>query len=253
MKALLSTLALACSFAAYAQTPLTVAHEAILREDYAQALRIYTEEAERGDARAKHNLAQLYLEGMGVDKDRARAISLLEQAAQELPASQYQLGTLLLYGENGLTNHEAAAMQAHNTPPQAERERGIALIRAAAERGEAAAEGEMARIYQGGMGVEADGEQVVHWLQKGVARGSADAMYELGMLYLYGMQKLPMDCNKAIHWLQEAGKAGDWAGYGEISRRFADGHCLPQNAQEARIWEMIATYFLRRQSDGQTP
>lgn len=248
MKRISLMLALALPLSTWAQTPLESARDAVEAGDYEEAVRIYSELADNGDNKARYNLALMYTSGTGVAKDRAKGMALLEEAAKELPAAQYMLGSALLFGEDGMTLYEAPSMQSHNTPSQADRDRGMALIRQAAEQELPLAEDFLAQAYQGNYGVPADGKEALFWLEKGVARGSSEAMYELGSFYLAGMPGIPSDCRKALHWFGETGKAGDWTGYAQISRMYAEGVCVPHDAGKAQLWQAISGYFMTRQS-----
>ena len=53
-----------------------------MREDYFTAARLLQSLAEAGDTWAMRDLGDLYLEGLGVDEDRATGKRWLEKAAQ---------------------------------------------------------------------------------------------------------------------------------------------------------------------------
>lgn len=224
-------------------TPLQSAKDAAKRGDYPEALRILTPLAEQGDAKAQYNLALFYQHGAGVEKSHAKALEWLEKAAaQHLPDAQLALGEALLYGENGMTTYDAPAMQEQSTPPQAQRERGIALITQAAEQNLPHAQERLGQLWLNGWRVSeprGDVKQAAHWLAKAAANGNADAQYSLALLYRDG-EGVTRDCDQALQWFEKAGDQGDWAAYGEISRMYARGICVAPNAEEAAKWEAKA-------------
>lgn len=237
----LTALALALVVAsAFAQTPLEKAKDAAMRGNHAEALAILTPLAEQGNAKAQYNLALFYEEGAGVEKSRSEALALLEKAAaQQLPEAQLELGIMLLYGEHGMTTYDAPAMQHQSTPDQAQRERGIAFITAAAEQGLPQAQERLGHIWLEGWRVTEprdDAKQAAHWLGKAAEQNIGDAQYSLGLLYLNG-HGVAQDCGKALHWLEKAGENNDWAAYAEISRLYAKGRCVAKDAQKAAQYE----------------
>lgn len=50
---------------------------AIQKKDYATALKIFTEEAKKNDARAQMFLASMYIEGLAIKKDTSEALRLM--------------------------------------------------------------------------------------------------------------------------------------------------------------------------------
>lgn len=115
-------------------TPLEIAKDAAFRGDYAQALAVYQPLAEQGDAKAQFNLALMYREGAGVEKNRDQAMLWLDKAAtQGLAEAQFILGEMMIYGKDGFTRYEVASKLSHRS--SATVERGIALIMQADEQG----------------------------------------------------------------------------------------------------------------------
>lgn len=68
--------------------------------DYLNAFNWYTKAAAKGDSIAKFNLAIMYLNGFGVEKNEKMAVSLYRELANEGdPESQLQLGIRYLEGK----------------------------------------------------------------------------------------------------------------------------------------------------------
>lgn len=238
----------------FAQPPLQAAKDAAKHGDYPEALRILTPLAEQGNAKAQYNLALFYHNGAGVEKSHDKALQWLEKAAaQHLPEAQLALGEALLYGEDGMTTYDAPAMQDQSTPPQAQRERGIALITQAAEQGLSQAQESLGRHWLNGWRISeprGDVQKAAYWLEKAAAQNNANAQYSLALLYRDG-NGVTKDCDQALQLFEKAGDQGDWAAYGEISRMYARGHCVAPNAEEAAKWEAKALTTLENRQKSQ--
>lgn len=187
-------------------------------KNYQQALPSCIETAERGDAKAQHHLAsilqvndepeqafhwasrsaaqlhapgqlllaQLYQQGQGAPVDTAKALTLIEQAAQSgLAAAQYEAGMAYLDG-NG-----AAA-----DPFKAQR-----WLELAAGQDHLPAQLQLADLHFNDPGAEQASAR--QWLRRAASQGSATAQYRLGASYMDGIGGAP-DYTEAYIWLSQA-------------------------------------------------
>ncbi len=70
------------------------------RGDYATAFRLMKPLAEKGDARAQHNLGVMYDYGRGFPQDTTKALKWYRRAAdQGIPDAQHNLGLMYYYGQ----------------------------------------------------------------------------------------------------------------------------------------------------------
>ena len=70
------------------------------RGDYATAFRLMKPLAEKGDAKAQHNLGVMYDYGRGVPQDTTKALKWYRRAAdQGIPDAQHNLGLMYYYGQ----------------------------------------------------------------------------------------------------------------------------------------------------------
>ena len=74
--------------------------------------------------------------------------------------------------------------------------------RKVAEQGHAAAQCQMGLFYMNGHGVDRDEDKAVEWLKKASAQNHAQAQYNLGIYYAKFSDKEA--CRQAIKWLNEA-------------------------------------------------
>ncbi|MBF0461952.1 MAG: sel1 repeat family protein [Magnetococcales bacterium] len=85
---------------------------------------------------------------------------------------------------------------------------GIDSTRAAAERGDPAAQMAMGAFCRHGMGVPQSDTEAARWYLLAANQGDAGAQTTVGMLYLSG-QGVPQDDVQAKAWLRKAAKQGD--------------------------------------------
>ena len=85
--------------------------DAYNRGDYATALRLARQLADRGDAAAQYNLGVMYAKGHGVSQNYGEALKWFHLAAdQEYASAQYYLG--IMYGNGqGVPQNDAEALK----------------------------------------------------------------------------------------------------------------------------------------------
>jgi len=146
--------------------------------DYAQALIWERRAAEKGDPRAQRDLAFMYERGFGVAADPAKAAEWNQKAATQGNA-EAQLHLAKALDEGSGVNKDAQEARKWYSK--------------AARQEQPAAQLELARqsADQGNCPV------AVHWYEEAAGHGQAQAMYELGRLYL---SKCGPDKDKAFTW-----------------------------------------------------
>ncbi len=154
--------------------------------DYAKALIWERKAAEQGDPRAQRDLAFMYERGFGVAADPAQAAEWNRKAAaQGNVEAQIHLAKALDEGtgvsKDAAEAHKWYAKAAHQEHPAAQLE----LARESAGQGKCPA--------------------AVHWYEEAAAHGQAQAMHELGMLYL---RKCGPDMERAFTWFTIGAKFG---------------------------------------------
>lgn len=86
--------------------------------------------------------------------------------------------------------------------------RAMADFRKAAAAGSANAMFNIGVLYADGQGVPQDYAKAMEWYRKGAAAGSRLAMFGIGYLYDQG-QGVPQDYAKALRWMRKAEASGD--------------------------------------------
>lgn len=108
---------------------------------------------------------------------------------------------------------------------------------ALAERGDAAAQLALGRMYMMGTGVKQDRGQSAKWFKASAEQGNADAQFFLGSMYL-----LPQtDVAEGLKWLRlSAGKGNQDAQY-LLGKAYTQGaQNLPRDAVQGAMWLRLA-------------
>jgi TPR repeat protein len=119
------------------------------RGDYATAFRLMKPLAEKGDAKAQHNLGVMYDYGRGVPQDYTKAWKWYQMAAEHgIPEAQHNLGLMYYQGQGVPQNYSEAAK----------------WYRRAAEQGMADSQVNLGIMYYHGQGVSQDYVLAHMWL-----------------------------------------------------------------------------------------
>ncbi len=163
------------------------------RKEYAEAVKWYHKAAEQGDARAQYNLAYMYGNGKGVQKDDYEAVKWLRKAAEQGDVSaQNNLGVMCEKGRGVQKDFFEA----------------VKWLRKAAEQGNANAQKNLGIMYEKGRGVQKDNYEAVKWYHKSAEQGDARAQYNLA--YMYGNGKgVQQDDYEAVKWYHKAAEYGN--------------------------------------------
>ncbi|HVO89685.1 MAG TPA: tetratricopeptide repeat protein [Casimicrobiaceae bacterium] len=169
LRILLMISAMLCSNVALAG--LKEGYEALIRKDYARAIKEYRPLAERGDPEAQYRIGRLYEFGNGYPKDQAQGVAWIRKAAaQDHADAQQELGVIYATGD-GVQQDDVQA---------------VAWFRKAALQGDATAQYNLGLMYAKGAGVAKDYAQAIDWWRKSAMQGNPDAQFKLGVVYQNG-------------------------------------------------------------------
>lgn len=157
--------------------PMADALSAIRSKQFAKALQLLEPLAKQGNHDAQYNLGELYLRGIGVDKDAKKAFELFTGAADQNDArAQLELSTLYTMGWGTAPDEEKARI----------------LIRKSAEQRYPPGEYQMSKI-----------ERAFHWTRRACEDGYKPGCYMLAMMYQNGWDTSP-DPLEATHWYYQS-------------------------------------------------
>ncbi len=101
-------------------------------------------------------------------------------------------------------------------------------FRAAAEKGNAECQYNLALMYEQGMGIAKDEKEAVVWYKKSAEQGNSNAQFNLGVLYENG-RGTKVDFAQANQWYRKAAVQGDALAIGNLGMLYVRGDGVPVN------------------------
>ncbi|HIG40539.1 MAG: tetratricopeptide repeat protein [bacterium] len=178
------------------ENKLALNHMGLLSEqvdqDYRQAAEYYQQGVALDYAASQVNLANLYVQGLGIDQNYVRAFSLYEAAAEKRYSLAYlPLGNLYFNGQGTQTNLRVA----------------MELYTQAADAGVVAAHYPLGIASETGKGSNLDLTAARNHYRKAAEGGHAEAQNALGYLYRQGIG-VPRNMSEAALWYEKAADQG---------------------------------------------
>jgi hypothetical protein len=187
-----------------------------------QAAIYYQKASEQNLAVAETNLALMYQNGIGVDKDYRKAYELHLKAAQDGDPNGYaNIGNMYLSGL--FVNKDI--------------DKALEYFNKAADLGNYSGLTNLAIMYQTGNGVPLDGNKAVSYYER--ARkidhtGAAD--YNLGVLYYSGCGSVRQDYSKAFEHFENSAKKGYAPAKYNMGIMYLKGQYVRQSESSAIIY-----------------
>lgn len=158
----------------------------------AEALKWYRRGADLDDVSSQTHLAEMYLEGWGVERDLAEALRwFMPSAKRGYALSEYKVG--LVYQRGGA--------KVRRDLPQA-----IQWFNKAAAHGFARAQNDLGVLYERGEGVGRDYREAARWYRLAAEQGWALAQINLALLYEAG-KGVERNREEAFYWFRLATEA----------------------------------------------
>jgi len=171
----------------------SAAKEAYESGDYTGAREMFAAEADKGDPEAIHFLANLYYRGHGVEKDNAKALALLEEAASiDYVLSLATLGAMYLNGDLVSQDYQ----------------KSFSYFLRAAELGHLESIYKASQFYLNGAGVEQNDDKAAYWFKEAAIQGHLQAQHAYALLLAQG-KGVPLDYVQAYAWINMPAEAGD--------------------------------------------
>jgi uncharacterized protein len=190
-----------------------------VKQDYAQALRLYMQAAKMGDPEAQYIAGGMYFKGQGTTTDFQHAFMLLYEAAKNgksTSESQNLLAKAFLIGSAVPKNYPEA----------------VKWYTLAARKGDKDAQNELGFLYFVGKGVEQDFPKAFNLFLQAAQNGLAIAQYNLGIMLYTGNGVPQTDLPQAYAWLNLAAAGGIAAA--DSARQFLETALTPQQLAEAQ-------------------
>jgi len=111
----------------------------------------------------------------------------------------------------------------------------ISDLKRKAKQGSADAQYNLGVLYANGHGVPQGYGTARQWYEKAAAQGHASAQYNLGVLYEKG-QGVPQDYGTARRWWEQAAAKGDAMAQTNLGALYTNGQGVPRDYGTARRW-----------------
>ncbi len=231
------------------------------QQNYTEAVKLFRQAAEQGNAEAQYKLGMCYFMAFGVENDIYEAVKWYKKAAEQ-GHSQAQVELSICY-ENGDGVEEnlteavkwcrKAAEQGNidgqynlglyyssgNGVKQSYTE-AVKWYKKAAEQGNAEAQYNLGMCYYKGEGVEADYTEAVKLFRQAAMQGNAEAQYQLGWCYYKG-EGVEANSTEAVKWWEKAAEQGNAGALNNLGVCYYEGDGVEQNYTEAvKWWEKAA-------------
>ena len=142
---------------------------------------------------------------------------------QESPEAMIRIGDRFRTGSGGLLDLPMA----------------LHWYRAAAQRGIAAGQYNLAMMYEQGLGVARNYRQAAQWYRRAAEQDDVHAQHHLGELYRQG-RGVPLDPVKAAHWLVRAAEQGHAEVFATVAGLYWEGNGVLRNELLAHVWWRLA-------------
>lgn len=191
--------------------------EALRKKEFDRAADNYEAAAESGHPKALVAYGRLFVKGQGVERDPVRAAALFEEAYEKTSPSKgraaLELGLLLQNGGAGPSGTLAP-----------DESRAVTLLEDALDRGEQRAATSLARIYEKGLGVEADPQKAANYYLQADPTDAFAARDLARLLKKNGGSEADIAeaAERAINQFETRAKAGDdrvWVQLADIYSR----------------------------------
>lgn len=190
--------------------------------NYTATLPIWQKLAEQGNTYAQSALAELYMNGNGVQENTAKAIELYKTAALkgDLKA-QHNLGNY--YHEK--LRDDAEAVKWWTMAANQENDKRSA-----------ASQNNLGMVYlDGGRNVKQDYQLALNWFQKAANQGDVEAQTSLGSMYGKGLGT-KQDDKLSFEWHLKAAKNGKITAQRNVGTKYYNGVGVKQDYKQAFYW-----------------
>ena len=226
--------------------------------DLEAAVTLFRKAAEAGSASARRNLGVCLLRGEGLERNPEAAVAELSKAADLGDWRSAMMLHLLHEGQSGgpldpvkaekwrlrarELLEETVAKDDDDEAVAMFGKIGVALLRAAAERGEAEAQSGLGECHRLGRGVPQSDVQAFNWHFMAANQGDAFSQYMVACFFFHG-DGIGRDEAQAFAWALKAAEQGDETAQYNVGRCYLDGTGVAENRETATEW-------LRRAADG---
>ena len=204
----------------------TTTHGWAAADNASTILEQFGQAARQGDSVAQTNLGTIYLNGVGVRRDYAKAFYWFQQAAQQGEGlAQFNLGVLYQEGKGTAKDATQALHWFQQVERQSNRgEQFNPLIKGWAQL-------KLGFAYYEGRGVPQNHKKAFTWFLKAAERGLLMAQEMLGRMYAEGLG-IPQSAQHAFLWYEKAAQQGSKTAQTALKK--LSGRWTPAQRTQAR-------------------
>ncbi len=187
---------------------------------------------------AIYQLGLMYLDGIGVEMDKNKAVEFISKAAyrgsEEAKAKLKELGfpenwgEILHYYELGEDKYKARKY-----------DQAVKMFRFSAEQGYAPAQYYLGICYDYGRGISENKVEAVKWYRLAAEQDFTKAQFSLGYAYLMG-EGVSTDYTEGVKWTRLAAEKGYRSAQDNMGWCYEYGKGVPKNYSEAVRWYKLA-------------
>jgi len=187
--------------------------------DYAGAFELLKQAADRGLPRAQRALAELYRDGLGVQKNMEEAVVWFRRSAN---------------GGDGRAQAILAGLYGSGQGVERNEKESVKWYKKSAESGDSLGQLSLGILYANGRGVRQDALAALKWYRLSAEQGVPLAQFALGSLYEKGFGKVRPDPAEAVLWYTRALQQG-FEGARAPLAAMRNVHVLPEADGRARL------------------
>lgn len=234
---------------------------------YEKILELYERAARQGNAEAQHEVAMIYYNGLGVERDYRKGIEWDEKAAKQ----NYLIAKLVLasvYSENNagpdnpitdpqkaLYWYQQASLQGSSSADfsvgmsyyygngtTVDYQKALVYLNKSADAGNIQALTALGNFYENCNTGFCDNNKAKYFYEKAANNEESIAQYNLGRFYEHGLTG-EQNYTKAMYWYQKAEERGNGLGALAVAQLYQEGKGIPQDYLEAKKHYEIATIY----------
>ncbi len=213
------------------------------RGDYAAALKFWLPLAEQGDAKLQVTVGLLYEKGLGVPQDFVRAhmwfILAAAQDNEEAKQGRDRTASLMAPDQIAAAQTNLAYMYENGRGVPKDYAEAVKWYRMAAGQGHAVAQNSLGFMYDIGQGVPQDYAEAAKWYRRAAEQGYVYAQSNLGVMYRGGLG-VSRDDAEAVKWWLLAAEQGNAKAQYNLGNRYANGQGVQQDNILAYLWFNLA-------------
>lgn len=189
-------------------------------KNIAKATHWFEKAIEAGSGNAMIDLGMLYYHGGDYKQDLEKAFDLFKRSANaNNPMAMHNVGTMYLEGK-GIAKDDLKAIEWYEK---------------AAEKGLPKALNQLAQMYYYGQTVEQDHAKAAGYYKRSAIAGDIKAMYNLAMFY-YNGEGIDKDYIKAMNWFIKAARLGDSESMFKLGILFEGEGSIKEDLDKSAYW-----------------